>query len=65
MPLMIQTLYSKQSMHFQVLVIAHHLETVMMAKRVFLLDNGKLEELNRSTLLGSNHESLVSAGLVI
>ncbi|KAH9738166.1 ABC transporter B family member 29 [Citrus sinensis] len=53
------------SMHFQVLVIAHHLETVMMAKRVFLLDNGKLEELNRSTLLGSNHDSLVSAGLVI
>ncbi|KAH9674561.1 ABC transporter B family member 29 [Citrus sinensis] len=53
------------SIHFQVLVIAHHLETVMMAKRVFLLDNGKLEELNRSTLLGSNHDSLVSAGLVI
>ncbi|KAH9738167.1 ABC transporter B family member 29 [Citrus sinensis] len=51
--------------HHTVLVIAHHLETVMMAKRVFLLDNGKLEELNRSTLLGSNHDSLVSAGLVI
>ncbi|KAL9428108.1 hypothetical protein AB3S75_030159 [Citrus x aurantiifolia] len=51
--------------HHTVLVIAHHLETVMMAKRVFLLDNGKLEELNWSTLLGSNHDSLVSAGLVI
>ncbi|KAL9425354.1 hypothetical protein AB3S75_032329 [Citrus x aurantiifolia] len=51
--------------HHTVLVIAHHLETVMMAKRVFLLNNGKLEELNRSTLLGSNHDSLVSAGLVI
>ncbi|KAM3737436.1 hypothetical protein ACB098_09G055600 [Castanea mollissima] len=49
-----------------VLVIAHRLETVLMAKRVFLLDDGKLEELNRSTLLGgSHHDKVLSTGLVI
>ncbi|TXG58246.1 hypothetical protein EZV62_016075 [Acer yangbiense] len=48
-----------------VLVIAHRLETVMMAKRVLLLENGKLEELNRSTLMGSHYNSLASSGLVI
>ncbi|KAJ7976137.1 ABC transporter family protein [Quillaja saponaria] len=48
-----------------VLVIAHRLETALMAKRVFLLDNGKLEELTPSTLLGTRHDSLLSAGLVI
>ncbi|CAK7341847.1 unnamed protein product [Dovyalis caffra] len=47
-----------------VLVIAHRLETVLMAKRVFLLDDGKLEELTPS-LLGSHHSSLASTGLVI
>ncbi|KAJ0089023.1 hypothetical protein Patl1_32539 [Pistacia atlantica] len=41
-----------------VFVIAHRLETIMMAKRVFLLNEGKLEELNRSTLLSSKHDSL-------
>ncbi|XP_062006398.1 ABC transporter B family member 29, chloroplastic isoform X2 [Rosa rugosa] len=44
-----------------VLVIAHRLETVLMAKRVFLLNDGKLEELTRSDLLGGQH---VSTGLV-
>ncbi|KAK0585766.1 hypothetical protein LWI29_033781 [Acer saccharum] len=48
-----------------VLVIAHRLETVMMAKRVLLLENGKLEEVNRSTLMGSHYNSLASSGLVI
>lgn len=48
-----------------VLVIAHRLETVLMAKRVFLLDDGKLEELNRSALLGDKPDSLLSTGLVI
>ncbi|XP_059595152.1 ABC transporter B family member 29, chloroplastic isoform X2 [Vitis vinifera] len=48
-----------------VLVIAHRLETVLMAKRVFLLDDGKLEELNRSALLGGKSDSLLSTGLVI
>uniref|UniRef100_A0A2N9GLP0 ABC transporter domain-containing protein n=1 Tax=Fagus sylvatica TaxID=28930 RepID=A0A2N9GLP0_FAGSY len=48
-----------------VLVIAHRLETVLMAKRVFLLDDGKLEELTRSTLLGGHHDMVVSTGLVI
>ncbi|KAK7267995.1 hypothetical protein RIF29_20677 [Crotalaria pallida] len=48
-----------------VLVIAHRLETVLMATRVFLLDNGRLEEVPRSTLLDSHKDSLISSGLVI
>ncbi|KAK7345328.1 hypothetical protein VNO77_15930 [Canavalia gladiata] len=48
-----------------VLVISHRLETVMMAKRVFLLDNGKLTELPRSTMLDGHKDSLLSSGLVI
>ncbi|XP_022144798.1 ABC transporter B family member 29, chloroplastic isoform X2 [Momordica charantia] len=48
-----------------VLVIAHRLETVLMAKRVFILDNGRLHELPRSALSGSNHNSLLKTGLVI
>lgn len=48
-----------------VLVIAHRLETVLMAKRVFLLRDGKLEELTRSALLGGHHDFAASTGLVI
>ncbi|KAM7265019.1 hypothetical protein ACFE04_002702 [Oxalis oulophora] len=36
-----------------VLVIAHRLETVLMANRVFLLDHGKLAELTREDLRSS------------
>ncbi|CAL9026406.1 unnamed protein product [Prunus brigantina] len=38
-----------------VLVIAHRLETILMAKRVFRLDAGKLEEVTRSSILGGQH----------
>ncbi|XLU46929.1 ABC transporter B family member 29, chloroplastic [Arachis ipaensis] len=48
-----------------VLVIAHRLETVMMAKRVFLMDNGKLQEVPRSTMFNGHKDSLLSSGLVI
>ncbi|KAK7278675.1 hypothetical protein RJT34_23710 [Clitoria ternatea] len=48
-----------------VLVISHRMETVMMAKRVFLLDNGKLKELPRSTMMDGDKDSLLSSGLVI
>uniref|UniRef100_A0A1J3F1P9 ABC transporter B family member 29, chloroplastic n=1 Tax=Noccaea caerulescens TaxID=107243 RepID=A0A1J3F1P9_NOCCA len=48
-----------------VIVIAHRLETVMMAQRVFLMDKGKLKELSRSSLLSTHKDSLLSAGLVI
>lgn len=48
-----------------VLVIAHRLETVLMADRVFLLENGRLEEIDRSTLVDGRHELDSSAGLVI
>ncbi|XP_060958453.1 ABC transporter B family member 29, chloroplastic isoform X2 [Cannabis sativa] len=43
-----------------VLVIAHRLETILMAKRVFLLENGTLQELSRN-----QYQSSVSRGLVI
>ncbi|XP_010543496.1 PREDICTED: ABC transporter B family member 29, chloroplastic [Tarenaya hassleriana] len=45
-----------------VIVIAHRMETVLMAERVFLLENGKVKELNRSSLLS---HSLSSAWLLI
>ncbi|KAJ9181376.1 hypothetical protein P3X46_009513 [Hevea brasiliensis] len=48
-----------------VLVIAHRLETVMMAKRVFILDGGKLEELTSSNLFGGHSNSGSSTGLVV
>lgn len=48
-----------------VIVIAHRLETVLMAERVFLLNDGKLQEISRSSLLVTQHDSLASSGLVI
>ncbi|PWA90638.1 AAA+ ATPase domain-containing protein [Artemisia annua] len=48
-----------------VIVIAHRLETVLMAERVFLLSEGKLQEISRSSLLVAQHDSLASSGLVI
>ncbi|XP_002530326.2 ABC transporter B family member 29, chloroplastic [Ricinus communis] len=49
-----------------VIIIAHRLETVLMAKRVFSLENGKLEELSRSNLFSTAHSNSLSAtGLVI
>ncbi|KAE8718971.1 ABC transporter B family member 29 [Hibiscus syriacus] len=43
-----------------VLVIAHRLETILMADRIFVLENRKLEELTRSTFLAGHHEKLLS-----
>ncbi|KAG2682978.1 hypothetical protein I3760_10G010500 [Carya illinoinensis] len=48
-----------------VLVIAHRLETVSMAKRIFLLNDGKLDELSRWTLVDRHHDLAESTGLVI
>lgn len=48
-----------------VLIIAHRLETVLMADRIFLLQDGKLEELNRSSFLASHHDSAMPTGVVI
>ncbi|XP_017254440.1 ABC transporter B family member 29, chloroplastic [Daucus carota subsp. sativus] len=48
-----------------VLIIAHRLETVLMAERVLLLDAGKLQEIPRSSLQVDEKISLTSAGLVI
>ncbi|KAK1276213.1 hypothetical protein QJS04_geneDACA011750 [Acorus gramineus] len=39
-----------------VLVIAHRLETVLMADRVFRLDGGKLEEVTHSSLIAQYNE---------
>ncbi|PIN19491.1 Peptide exporter, ABC superfamily [Handroanthus impetiginosus] len=41
-----------------VLVIAHRLETILMADRIFLLNNGKLQQLSHSALLDGQHGSL-------
>ncbi|KAK6231848.1 hypothetical protein SCA6_001921 [Theobroma cacao] len=48
-----------------VLVIAHRFETVLMADRAFLLQDGKLEELTESPLLAGHCDSLMSTGVVI
>ncbi|KAH9624932.1 hypothetical protein KSS87_008712, partial [Heliosperma pusillum] len=48
-----------------VLVIAHRLETVLMAERVLLLEEGKLREVDRSTLVNGHGDLNSSAGLVI
>lgn len=42
----------------QVLVIAHRLETVLMAERVYLLEDGCLQEVPRSSLLDGQSSSL-------
>ncbi|KAI4370176.1 hypothetical protein MLD38_018551 [Melastoma candidum] len=48
-----------------VLVIAHRLETVLMANRIFMLKDGKLQELSRLSLLGDHDDTLRLSGLVI
>lgn len=50
-----------------VLVIAHRLETILMADRIFLLENGKLEEVTHTALLteGNQYGSPLSGGIVI
>ncbi|KAL0309513.1 UNVERIFIED_CONTAM: ABC transporter B family member 29, chloroplastic [Sesamum radiatum] len=47
-----------------VLVIAHRLETVQMAERIFMLNDGKLQQLSHSDLLDGKHGSLATALLV-
>ncbi|XP_011094316.1 ABC transporter B family member 29, chloroplastic [Sesamum indicum] len=44
-----------------VLVIAHRLETVQMAERIFMLNDGKLQQLSHSDLLDGKHGSLATA----
>ncbi|KAL9256403.1 ABC transporter B family member 29, chloroplastic-like protein [Drosera capensis] len=48
-----------------VLIIAHRLETVLMADRVFRLDGGTLQEIARSSLVDGHQDSLAAAGIVI
>nr|XP_043609373.1 ABC transporter B family member 29, chloroplastic [Erigeron canadensis] len=45
-----------------VIVIAHRLETVLMAERVFSLNDGKLEEISRSSLQIAQNDPLASIG---
>lgn len=53
------------NLYMQVLVIAHRLETVLMAERVFLLEDGYLQEVPRASLLDSRSGSLASMSLTI
>ncbi|MCD7452664.1 ABC transporter B member 29, chloroplastic [Datura stramonium] len=48
-----------------VLVIAHRLETVLMAERVFLLEDGYLREVPRSSLLNGQNGAPASTTLTI
>ncbi|XP_019265458.1 PREDICTED: ABC transporter B family member 29, chloroplastic-like isoform X2 [Nicotiana attenuata] len=48
-----------------VLVIAHRLETVLMAERIFLLEDGCLREVPRSALLDGQNGSLGSLSFTI
>ncbi|XAR64699.1 Peptide-transporting ATPase [Bertholletia excelsa] len=48
-----------------VLTIAHRLETVLTANRIFLLDDGRLQELKHSSLFGDRYNSLASSGIVV
>ncbi|KAJ8754786.1 hypothetical protein K2173_012175 [Erythroxylum novogranatense] len=48
-----------------VIVISHRLETILMAERVFLLENGKAEELTRSTLLAAHYNSQPLHGIAV
>lgn len=47
-----------QQIYLQVLVIAHRLETVLMADRILLLQDGKLDEINRASLLDDPNSSM-------
>lgn len=51
-------------MYLQVVVIAHRLETVLTAERIFLLNDGKLQQLSHSALVNGQFGS-VATGLVI
>lgn len=51
-------------MYLQVVVIAHRLETVMTAERIFLLNDGKLQQLSHSALVNGQLGS-VATGLAI
>ncbi|KAF6165907.1 hypothetical protein GIB67_012804 [Kingdonia uniflora] len=50
-----------------VLVIAHRLETIQMADRVVLLENGKLEEVSPTYLMGNNNHcgSLITSEIAL
>lgn len=65
---MIETMVAwllKDDANVQVLVIAHRMETVMMADRIVLLDSGKLQDVTHSFHSEGHRESVLSSGLII
>lgn len=46
-------------------MIAHRLETVLMAERIFLLNDGKLQQLSHSALLDSHQHGSLATALVV
>lgn len=46
------------------MIIAHRLETVLMAEKIYHLTEGKVQQLSRSALLDGHHGLLESALVV-
>lgn len=65
---MIETMVTRllnDNANVQVLVIAHRMETVMMADRIVLLDGGKLQDVTHSFHSEGHRGSVLSSGLII
>ncbi|XP_010931129.1 ABC transporter B family member 29, chloroplastic isoform X1 [Elaeis guineensis] len=58
--LLVRQALERMMANHTVLIIAHRLDTILMADRVLLLDRGKLEEVSKSSLLAQDgqHASL-------
>ncbi|CAI0391718.1 unnamed protein product [Linum tenue] len=63
--LLVRQALEKLTKNHTVLVIAHRLETVLMANRILLLANGELQELSRSSLLNERVADMASNEIVI
>ncbi|CAN1277395.1 ABC transporter B family member 29, chloroplastic, partial [Linum perenne] len=63
--LLVRQALERLTKNHTVLVIAHRLETVLMANRILLLDKGELQEISRSSIMNGNRTSMESNEIVI
>ncbi|CAH9117679.1 unnamed protein product [Cuscuta europaea] len=61
--LMVRQALQRLMQNRTVLIIAHRLETVLMAERVFQLDNGGLQEIPLSSLVDSQQSSFLTLAI--